>query len=358
MKIRQHKLAFSNRVGQFCGVFSRRAWPVAAVLVVPSVCQAQAQGVQIYGLVDSYLGSTKLSGASHPTVGVEGGGMQTSFWGLAGTEDLGAGLRANFRLEGYLQPDTGIGGRNPTDGLFARNAYAGLEHQRFGEVRLGRLGNPLFLVSGLYDAFAFSTKLSPFNNMLWTPAEGRYVAGDTVWSNAVGYYSPAFGGFSFRGLYSLGEQSGTNASNNAGGTLLYDRGPFSAAFGIQRTRVGPGLPTGSWAQTAMLGGVSYDFSVVKLMATYAHTSTSGASTLTDTTQIGATVPVGNGKFLLSLASSRVRSDVMTDYRRHAVSGGYDYAFSKRTDVYGAVMFDKITGTGSGTTFAAGIRHKF
>lgn len=354
--MKKKQLAFSNCVRRFCGAFPRSALPVVAVLATPSVCQAQ--GVQLYGLVDSYLASTKLSGASHSTVGVEGGGMQTSFWGLTGTEDLGAGLRANFRLEGYLQPDTGIGGRNTSDGLFARNAYVGLEHQRFGEVRLGRLANPLFLASGLYDAFGFSTKLSPFNNMLWTPAEGRYVAGDTVWNNAVGYYTPDVAGFSFRGLYSLGEQSGTNSTNNAGGTLVYDRGPFSAAFGIQRTRVGPGLPTGSWAQTAMLGGVSYDFSVVKLMATYAHTSTSGASTLTDTAQIGATVPVGRGKVLASVVSSRVRSEVMTAYRRHAASAGYDYAFSKRTDVYGAVMFDKITGSGSGTTFAAGIRHKF
>ena len=49
---------------------------------------------------------------------------------------------------------------------------------------------------------------------------------------------------------------------------------------------------------------------------------------------------------------------MADYRRHGLAGGYDYALSKRTDVYAVMMFDKVTGKGSGTSFALGMRHKF
>lgn len=329
-------------------------WYALALIALP--CAANATGAQLYGLADAYVGSTHLSGQRSAT-GVESGGLQTSFWGMTGSEDLGAGLKANYRLEGFFLTDTGANGRAPTDGLFARNAYVGLENG-FGEVRLGRLANPTYLATALFDAFSGSTKFSPFENVLWTPQQGRFIAGDTAWNNAFGYYSPEFSGVSFRGLYSLGEQSGTNSQNNAVGMLLYDRGPFSASFAIQRTRLGPGLPAGSWAQTAMVGGLSYDYKAIKLLTEYAHTSTSGASTMTDTLQVGVQIPVGSGKILASAVSSRVRSDVMADYRRHGLSGGYDYALSTRTDLYVATMFDKVAGKGSGTSFALGMRQKF
>ncbi|TDF62202.1 porin [Cupriavidus sp. L7L] len=329
-------------------------WYALALSALP--CSAFATGTQLYGLADAYIGITHLSGQPS-TRGVDSGGLQTSFWGMTGSEDLGSGLKANFRLEGFFQVDTGANGRSPTDGLFSRNAYVGLENG-FGEVRLGRLANPTFLATALFDAFSGSTKFSPLQNVLWTPQQGRYIAGDTAWNNAIGYYSPEIAGFTFRGLYGPGEQAGTNSQNNVVGMLLYDRGPLSASFAIQRTRLGPGLPAGSSAQTAMVGGVSYDFNVVKLLTEYAHTSTSGASTTTDTLQVGAQIPAGSGKILASAVSSRVRSDVMPDYRRHGLAGGYDYVLSKRTDIYGVTMFDKIAGKGSGTSFALGLRHKF
>ncbi|QUN32721.1 porin (plasmid) [Cupriavidus sp. KK10] len=356
-KERQASFAVYGKAGSEPGC-TRRAQPIVrlyALALFALPCGSYATNAQLYGLADAYVGVTHLSGQRSAT-GVESGGLQTSFWGMTGSEDLGAGLKANYRLEGFFQMDTGANGRAPTDGLFSRNAYVGLEGG-FGEVRLGRLANPTFLATALFDAFSGSTKFSPLQNVLWTPQQGRYIAGDTAWNNAIGYYSPEFAGISFRGLYSLGEQPGTNSQNNAVGMLLYDRGPLSASFAIQRTRLGPGLPAGSWAQTAMVGGLSYDFKVIKLLTEYVHTSTSGASTTTDALQVGAQIPVGSGKILASAVSSRVRSDVMADYRRHGLAGGYDYALSKRTDVYAVTMFDKVTGKGSGTSFALGMRHK-
>ncbi|WP_011297958.1 MULTISPECIES: porin [Cupriavidus] len=339
------------------GAPPRAKWYTLVLIAMPCAAHANgAQLAQLYGLADAYVGVTHLSG-QRSAAGVESGGMQTSFWGMTGSEDLGGGIKANFRLEGFFLADTGANGRAPTDGLFARNAYVGLENG-FGEVRLGRLANPTYLATALFDAFSGSTKFSPLENVLWTPQQGRYIAGDTAWNNALGYYSPEFAGLSFRGLYSLGEQSGTNSQNNAVGMLLYERGPFSATFAIQRTRVGPGLPAGSWAQTAMVGGLSYDFKTIRLMTEYAHTSTSGASTSTDTLQVGAQIPLGSGRLLASAVSSRVRSDAMPDYRRHGLAGGYDYALSKRTDLYILTMFDKVTGKGSGTSLALGMREKF
>lgn len=355
---RQTSQAIYHRIGNNskCPTSWRTAvpWYALALSVLPY--SASATSTQLYGLADAYVGVTHLSGQPSTRV-VDSGGLQTSFWGMAGSEDLGSGLKANFRLEGFFQMDTGANGRSPADGLFSRNAYVGLENS-FGEVRLGRLANPTFLATALFDAFSGSTRFSPLQNVLWTPQQGRYIAGDTAWNNAIGYYSPEIAGFTFRALYGLGEQQGTNSQNNVVGMLLYDRGPLSATFAIQRTRLGPGLPTGSWAQTAMVSGISYDFKAFKLLTEYAHTSASKVSTTTDTLQIGAQIPVGSGKILASAVSSRVRSDVMPDYRRHGISGGYDHSLSKRTDIYVVTMFDKIAGKGSGTSFALGLRQKF
>ena len=65
--------------------------------------------------------------------------------GLRGQEDLGDGLKANFQLEAALSPDTGVAGNSttltpsPGSSFFNRQAWAGLSHANYGEVRLGRV---------------------------------------------------------------------------------------------------------------------------------------------------------------------------------------------------------------------------
>jgi predicted porin len=316
-----------------------------------------ARCVELYGIADTYIGSTKPSGAPGSVVGVESGGMSLAFWGLTGSEDLGSGLKANFRLEGYFLNDTGAMGRSPTDTLLSRNAYVGLEGG-FGEVRLGRLGNPMFLATAQFDAFGGSTKFSPVLNPLWVPQFGRYIAGDTGWNNAVGYYTPEYAGLSGRFVYGLGEQAGTNSSNNAVAMLYLDRGPLTATAAFQRTRVGPGLPVGSWAQNVETAGLAYDFKWVKAFLQYVGTQTSGASFRTNTFHVGANVPFLNGKFMIAAALTNIYADNQPDSRRRDAAFGYLYPMSKRTDVYANILYDKLTGKGSGITTGMGIRHKF
>ncbi|RDK06277.1 porin [Cupriavidus lacunae] len=148
--------------------------------------------VELYGIIDSYMGSTKASGEERASIGLQSGGLSTSFWGMTGTEDLGKGLNATFRIEGFFLGDTGQGGRYANDPMFSRNAYVGLSG-RFGEVRLGKLSNPTFLLTGQFDPFGSSTKLSPLTTVLWNPQYGRYIAGDTGWSKSVSDFMCARG---------------------------------------------------------------------------------------------------------------------------------------------------------------------
>jgi predicted porin len=80
-----------------------------------------------YRTVDS--GSNRFSGLGSD-------GMYSSRLGVRGTEDLGAGLKANFHLEGALSPDTGLGA---SAGGFncQRRSVIGLEGA-FGSVVAGR----------------------------------------------------------------------------------------------------------------------------------------------------------------------------------------------------------------------------
>jgi len=340
-------------------ITQKRSRKILALLpiLLGSQGAAHAAGAQLYGAVDTFLGSSKASGDPKSVLGVQSGGMTTSFWGFAGSEDLGNNLTVNFRIESYFLADTGAGGRAAGDALFARNAYVGLE-SKVGEIRAGRLANPMFLATALFDPFGGSTKFSPLLNVLWTPSYGRYFAADTGWSNAVGYYTPEINGLSGRFVYGLGEVAGTNSSNNAVAMLLYDKAPWGATFAIQRTRAGAGFLAKSWAQTALAAAVSYDFNFLKAYVQYDSTRNSGDSIKTDTVQVGMTVPYGNGKFMASAVQTVIKADGVATIRRSDLGFGYDYFLSKRSDLYANVLYDKLSRQGSGTAFGVGIRHKF
>ncbi|NUO85030.1 MAG: porin, partial [Cupriavidus sp.] len=47
-----------------------------------------------------------------------------------------------------------------------------------------------------------------------------------------------------------------------------------------------------------------------------------------------------------------------DFKRNTFAVAYDYNLTKRTDVYAAYYYDKITGIEHGDTFGVGVRHKF
>src|SRR5690606_7418259 len=95
----------------------------AAVVIAAPV---SASSLNIYGTADMWMGSTRpIDGESQTTA--RSGGMQTSYFGLGGSEDLGNNLKAVFALEGYMRLDTGSQGRYTSDNMFSRSAYVGLE---------------------------------------------------------------------------------------------------------------------------------------------------------------------------------------------------------------------------------------
>jgi len=108
-------------------VAARFATITAATLLSGSLAQAQTTSpsssqVTLYGLVDMAVESVS-TGAGH-MMRAESGVLAGSRWGLRGTEDLGAGLRALYVMEAGLNADTGERGQG---GLgFGRQIYIGM----------------------------------------------------------------------------------------------------------------------------------------------------------------------------------------------------------------------------------------
>ncbi|MBY4898554.1 porin [Cupriavidus sp. AU9028] len=329
--------------------------------------------VTLYGQVDSFVGSSKAIGGERAYI-VGGGGMQTSYWGIKGTEDLGGGLKAIFDLNGFYRADNGRAGRFDADGMLTRSAYVGLQSDKAGTLRLGRNTTPYFLSTILFNPLVDSYWFSPAIFQTYQTATGTNVydpglIGDSGWSNSVVYSSPKFGGLSFNAIYAFGEQAGEAGENKFGGNVMYASGPFAATVAFQQVKfnntpgdvTSPATLVGFDKQTAVQAGVSYDFKVVKLFgqAQYIKSDIDGPTgDLKHVNgQVGAAVPIGAGSLLVSYAYAKVDNDV-GDFRRKTAGIAYDYNLSRRTDVYAAYFFDKVSDRSHGDTYGVGIRHRF
>lgn len=337
-----------------------RALPALALCTATHSAWAQAadaSSVQIYGLLDAFVGSMKRSDEPGRTKLLGSGGMTTAYWGVRGSESLGGGLQAQFALESFFQTDSGTFGRNSTDPYFSRNAWVGLAGG-FGQLSLGRQTNPMFVASGAFNPFGVSLQFSPVMLHTWQPTYNRAVLGDSVWSNAIQYTSPTFAGLRASLLYGMGEVQDREGIRNLNLTLNYAAGPFAAVASVQQAKTGPGFTATIGRQDAALIGASYDFKAVQLYGQLQRTRTPDIRTTADTAQLGAAVPVGAGRFLASVARTERKVTGSPGTQRTTWALGYDHFLSKRTDLYAVYMRDRLTGFSGSGSVGVGMRHRF
>lgn len=326
-------------------------------LTLPLAASAQTQ-VSIYGVLDAFAGRTATASAPVAVSAVNSGGLITSYYGFSGSEALGGGMKAQFQIEGFFRGDTGESGRFPNEPLFSRNANIGLAGS-FGTVRMGRIGNPLFIAAGQINPFGPSTRFSPLINQVFTAPGGNGTLGDTGWSNALQYASNPVNDTTFIAQYALGEQAGAH-NNNWAGVAKYVGKELAVTLGAQNVRFGPGIAAATPAQRTYMAAASYDLKSVKLFASYTDHQTKVSERDGHSVQAGFTVPTHGGLGRWMVAWSRTTEDAkgVPEFHRDTGALGYDYNLSPRTDVYAIVMYDKISNAGKGNTYVAGIRHRF
>jgi predicted porin len=367
--------------------------------------------VGLSGLVDTALTSTSttVGGQRVRRVGLYGSGMSSNFLRFDGREDLGGDLYANFRLEGGLNTDSGLGiatntnnqrsGGGTAGGLtFNRWAYVGLGSKSWGEVRAGRVYTAAFENFTPFDPFLTNGVGSSSPVTLRLGLKNTQTALNV--SNAIEYLTPHYGqGFFARATVALGENpsNGTLAGSNPrrGGDhealrVGYAQGPFAVAFSVGRTHntagnTPTGLNPGDYVNTNLAGRWNLGFAT--LLGQYVTERLEGASaanaTLTGIAAneaktrsflLGAIVPVGAGHIKFSYVDGRLsdnRGSATEKGRLYAL--GYDYSFSKRTTVYVAyshVSNNAVGNYGLSSAFGApgqgqsssgismGVRHTF
>ncbi len=336
----------------------------SAVLCASAQAQSSGGQVDLFGALDSFVGSTKVSGAPASTAKVGNGGLTSSFWGMKGNEDLGGGMHAIFDLQSYVLIQNGQAGRTTYDSFFSYNAYVGLSGP-FGTVTFGQQANPLFLAQARFNPFSGSITLNPVIVQSYLAAYGRALAGDDEMSNAVLYQSPVAKGLSTTLAYSFGNVAGAPGTNNVLAMLDYTNNAFAATAGMERIKI----PTYPNAPAANLGAASdqltvhaaasYDFTWVKLNAEYQRTNNGGVARKDNIGQIGATIRINPfNAILASWARDYITYGRAPHVYHDTASIAYDYLLSARTDTYLAYSYDKVSDLGTGNTVIAGIRHRF
>ena len=207
-----------------------------ALSLLPAAAAVHAQSnVTLYGLVDAGVEVVNHSSATGGSVTrLTSGAMNTSRWGLRGSEDLGGGLKALFQLESGIQIDTGS-----VDGsagsLFRRQANVGLEGG-FGRLIAGRSYTTAYDFMLPFDPMGYSPAYSwaTTGNATSAAAAGSNYGMTTAFDNLLKYQG-TFGGFKVGATYGFGEVAGASSAGRryalgAG----YAAGPFSAALAGER----------------------------------------------------------------------------------------------------------------------------
>lgn len=353
--------------------------------------------VTLYGTLDAAVAKYSSEGVSK--TGLYSSQMGSSLIGFTGSEDLGGGLKANFKLEGGLNNDNGTGNgglstNNQTSGVGASQAGAqGLAFNRysyvgvsggFGEVRLGRDYTSTFQnVVAAVDPFLTN---GPANllSMAYNLGLKNGQATTTGASNMIGYSTPAMGGFNAKVQYFMGENAsnlptaanpaGNDDGNGYSAQVGYANGPVFVSIGQMVTKGTATSATvnGDYTQRGL--SASYNFGMAKVVYTYANEELIKltATSTNKTNMLGVVVPFGAANFKASYARS-VNNDGATDNVGTQLGLGVDYALSKRTVLFGTVARVTndtradysagsanlvTTGNPTSTGMAFGVKHAF
>jgi len=318
-----------------------------AVLAASGAAMAQSS-VTLSGLVETGLEKRFSGDATKMTSNRN----STSNWTLSGAEDLGAGLKAVYKISTSFTTDDGVLGGLSTgttgSALGNNDMYVGLTGD-FGTLRAGRPVNTLYG----NVAFANGTKGVSGHDTNTVLSTFLANAGNSVYvNNAVQYHSPSFGGVQVQAEFAPSELVG--ASAGVGLAVRYTEGPIFASL-VSYKGAGTATLLKPKSVTQLAG--SYDFGVAKVLFTYRDDG-NFASTGDNGYALGVTAPVGPGSVYFS---HNVREVVGTD--KTSWIAGYKYNFSKRTQAFvnlaGSNKALNVSGTGkSSTGYGFGLQTTF
>ena len=323
--------------------------------------------VTLYGLLDTGFTYINKSGVGSQ-VAAQSSDYFGDRFGFRGNEDLGSGMSALFVLENGFDPTNGKFTQNGR--MFGRQAYVGLS-SRYGTVTLGRQYD--FMVS-MVGGTSASQRFAGYIGA----RPGDIDADDGAYRNNNSVkYTGTYGNTTFGAMYAFGGVAGSIAQGSMyGAGVKYARGPLllGAAFSEYRNpaqSIYDGTsPAANGAYTNPLTSpINSGFSSAQRQQIFS----SGASYMIGKLTIGATysniiyhniIPTSS---TVGYGSARFNAfEVTTDYqfapdiragvaysytksetaRYNQVDTGLVYSLSKRTSLYGAVIYQHASGRDS------------
>ncbi len=378
---------------QLRGTLCEKSFIVALAALAATASFAQST-VQIDGILDA--GYQAIDYKGNKVNGIAGNGSSTSQINFRGTEDLGGGLKANFRFEtdwnmGFNRANTGAASTyDSTTPANSANSAAGSFGN--GEIRLGLAGGFGAVDAGVVNMNGLTsfTTGQPFG----TAIGGGYgsvtrvdAAGAAVRSdNSVKYTSPSLQGLTVT-LYKANKQTkGSQATNNFSSGLgvsdlrgsqelglNYANGPIAASFSNLKQDNRDVVATtnataGSTESTVNTFGANYTMGAAKFYVLNQTNKTNTNSTNTTFTSVSASYAMGATTLMAQVGTLKDKSD---NDKSKLVGIGADYALSKRTALYaryesiddkaGVVAITGFTAVGGETKrtrTALGLRHSF
>jgi predicted porin len=332
---------------------------LAAVAATSAFAQSS---VTLYGRLDAgyanQVDSQTFAGVTHEgrKNGITSHNSVSSYWGIMGTEDLGGGLKAGFKLEQDLFVATGVTGNSgaasginafgattnqTSNGAFNRTSLLSLSGS-FGTIAVGRDYVPTFSLAAATDVFGQSYS---------TTVGLAATAGSTIDRQFV-YTTPNLSGFTGKLSYGNTDASITGpaataqdgVNRNVSVTGVYSNGPLYVGLGLGNTeaiaaaRGAAGVNTKNEMQIL---GASYDFGSFKLVGNFisakATVSNLAGETRQTETNLGVTVPFGKITAIAQIGRNTYTTDMAGNTAGDAsgsdwVIGG-DYALSKRTTAF-------------------------
>jgi predicted porin len=289
--------------------------------------------VTVYGRINLSLEHQKSNGTT-----IDQAVDNASRIGFTGSEDLGGGLKAGFKLEHGFNADTGL----PAQPAFwARQSELNLSGG-LGTVRLGNFTSEAY--------FATADYVSLHNHDTGRSADALYAyLGRNA--NKLSYRSPSFGGATVELAGALTEGQPANAHRTYDVAMNYALGPLQLGAGYEKNGEAHQLafralyPVGSF----LLGG-------------YAQRDRNGyaAGTRTNLRLISAYLS-GPHEFHLNVGRAGAYSQV-ADSAAWQYTLAYNHNLSRRTKVYAFLTRvsdgEAAVYGGSFSAIAAGMRHNF
>lgn len=330
---------------------------------IPSFAQ---NNVTLYGSIDTSLNYTTNANAAGASVtGINSGSFLPSTWGIFGSEDLGDGMRAFFRLENSFNADTGAVAT--TTSFFNRFAYVGLSNN-FGSVSAGRLGSMQYdyTIVGGYDPLYGSTYgLSSLNAI---PIQTLKLA------NSVKYVSPNFSGVTAAAMYSFGQEQAGNsrAGRYWGAALEYAHNNFRTRVIYENSNGNvANVDQSSLADKRLSIAARYDIGPFELFADYVKISGSLHISPAGSIYMGSVgykispalrVVVQGGQYNFDLGSKTRLAGAFVSYnlsKRTMLYTSLTRIINGENSNFGLVYATTMSTPGQGQTAAAmGIRHAF